>query len=749
MKNIKYIFLFVVILSLSKNKQCFGQNFADKTYYLIDSLNLKDLSKQDNQLLKESLTAYHKSKIDTERIATLNNICQNLVSEKWVSYQYFQYQEIQQALKDSKTTSETNKLESLNAGALNNIGFIYYNKSDFDNALSYYKKASKIYIKQGNKAGYATYLNNIGNIYYNKGQITKALNSFLRSLKIREKLKNKSDIAYSLNNVAGIYNIQGNYSNALAMYYKALKIRKKSGPKKSIASISINIGFIYKNQGDTLQAYNFFQNAANIQTEIGDKRGLAMSLSHIGLIYSHSGDPAIKSSKKESIKQGKIKAFKFYKRALFLNEELGNRDGISNMLYNIGMIELYNNNINKAEKDAHKGMLIAQETGTPALIQKLAKLLTQIFEKQKKGMQALKMHKLYIVMRDSIDNIKTQKTTIKQQAKYEYEKQKALDNVENEKLVAIEKEAKAKQKVITYAIGFGLVLVIAFLIFVFNRLRVTKKQKVVIEAQKEEVETQRDEIEEAHKEITDSINYAERIQRSFLASKDLLDENLKDYFVFFKPKEAVSGDFYWAGKLNNGNFAVVNADSTGHGVPGAIMSILNISSIEKAVEQNLTDPSEIFNATRKTIIERLKKDGSAEGGKDGMDASIISFDFVNQKFTYTAANNPIWVIRNKEVIIIKADKMPVGKHDNDSTPFSQGEFELQKGDVVYTITDGFQDQFGGKKGKKFMVKKLRNLLLSITHLPMQEQEDQLENIFFKWKGDEEQVDDICIIGVRV
>ena len=270
-----------------------------------------------------------------------------------------------------------------------------------------------------------------------------------------------------------------------------------------------------------------------------------------------------------------------------------------------------------------------------------------------------------------------------------------------------------------------------------------------IRNQKEAVEKQKDIIEEVHREITDSINYAERIQRSFLATEELLNENLNEYFVFFKPKEAVSGDFYWAGKLNNGNFAIVNADSTGHGVPGAIMSILNISSIEKAVEKGISDPAEIFNDTRTTIIERLKKDGSPEGGKDGMDASLISLDKGHNKLKYVAAHNPIWIVRNEELIEIKGEKMPVGKHDMDQQPFSGGEFELQKGDIVYTMTDGYQDQFGGEKGKKFKVKALKNLILQNAKLSMQTQKDILNKTFDEWKNSLEQVDDVCLIGIKI
>ncbi len=272
------------------------------------------------------------------------------------------------------------------------------------------------------------------------------------------------------------------------------------------------------------------------------------------------------------------------------------------------------------------------------------------------------------------------------------------------------------------------------------------EQKVI--ERTEEVVRQRHIVEEKHKEITDSINYAERIQRSFLASKEILNENLKDHFVFFKPKDIVSGDFYFAEKLNNKSFLLATADSTGHGVPGAIMSLLNITSLEKAIE-NQDQPSDILNTTRKIIIERLKNDGSAEGGKDGMDCSVICFDFKKKKIIVSAANNPVWIVRGSETIEIKPDKMPVGKHDKQDVSFTQQTIDIKKGDVIYTLTDGFSDQFGGSLGKKFMSKKLRELLSKNAHLPMEEQRTILENTFISWVGDLEQIDDVTLIGVRV
>jgi phosphoserine phosphatase RsbU/P len=302
----------------------------------------------------------------------------------------------------------------------------------------------------------------------------------------------------------------------------------------------------------------------------------------------------------------------------------------------------------------------------------------------------------------------------------------------------------------------------------------TLEQKVKDRTQ--ELSEQKHIIEEKHKEITDSINYAERIQRSFLATKEQLDENLADYFVFFKPKDVVSGDFYWAASTTSTSlsgqssathqkFIICCADSTGHGVPGAIMSILNISSLEKAIETE-TEPHQILNATRKIIIDRLKKDGSPEGGKDGMDCTLLMFNKEKTMLHFSAANNPVFIVRKTppilpigedkggilgevELIEFKADKMPVGKHDRDQESFSLQTVALQKGDCIYTLTDGFPDQFGGEKGKKYMIKNLKEYIRSISHLPMKEQQEQLNNEFESWIGVNEQIDDVCIIGVRI
>ncbi|MBX3163727.1 MAG: SpoIIE family protein phosphatase [Bacteroidetes bacterium] len=303
--------------------------------------------------------------------------------------------------------------------------------------------------------------------------------------------------------------------------------------------------------------------------------------------------------------------------------------------------------------------------------------------------------------------------------------------------------------IVLVSLGGGVLLYI-------RKLNIDKKKlEAKVQERTAEVVKQKHIIEEKHKEITDSINYAERIQKSFLATKETLDKNLSEYFVLFRPKDVVSGDFYWAENLPNGNFVLATADSTGHGVPGAIMSLLNIMSLEKATE-HIIQPAEILNHTRINIINRLKRDGSPEGGKDGMDCSLCVYSPPNPQGGRTlwvaAANNPVWIVRAGSGELeeaVKPDKMPVGKHDKQDIAFTQYEIDLQKGDIVYSLTDGFPDQFGGERGKKFMSKNLRKFLKSNARLPMHEQCLLLEKTFLNWLGNLEQIDDVTVIGVKI
>jgi serine phosphatase RsbU (regulator of sigma subunit) len=250
-------------------------------------------------------------------------------------------------------------------------------------------------------------------------------------------------------------------------------------------------------------------------------------------------------------------------------------------------------------------------------------------------------------------------------------------------------------------------------------------------------------VEEKQKEILDSIHYAQRIQKALLASDALLSRHLPEYFVLYKPKDIVSGDFYWATEKGN-SFYLAVCDSTGHGVPGAFMSLLNISFLNEAItEKDISEPNEVFNHARKRLIENI----SQEGQQDGMDGVLIKLE--QSTLSYAASYNAPLVIRNKEMIELNADKMPVGASPRQNESFTANTFNLQKGDLVYLFTDGYADQFGGEKGKKFKSKQLQQLIRDNAQFTMEEQREILNKEFEGWKGSLEQVDDVLIIGIKV
>lgn len=629
------------------------------------------------------------------------------------------------------------------AECLQNIGIIYKNQGEISKAIEYYDESLKIKEEIGDKKGAAETLNKTGTVYQNLGDIPKALDYFSRSLKIREEIKDEEGCAYSLVSIGTIYNNQGQTENALANFEKSLKLFTQIKDKTGIGYSLASIGLIYDKKGDLITALTYYNKSLKIREEIRDKRGIGDALNNIGMIHD---------------KQGKdVEALECFTRALKVQKEISDKKRITITLNNIGRIYLKQKKYALAFSYCDSSLQIAKALNYPTDICSAEKNLSKIDSARKNYAGAFEHYKQFIIYKEIINNESTRKASVKNQIKYEFDKKAVADSVrvvEEKKVISAQLNA---EKTKSYALYGGLALVLVFAGFMVNRFRVTNKQKKIIEQKEKQTQKQNEIIthqkhlvEEKHKEITDSINYAERIQRSFLATKEILNENLKDHFVYFQPKDIVSGDFYWAAVLKNNNFALVTADSTGHGVPGAIMSILNISCLEKAVEEEkLTEPGQILNHTRLKIIERLKKDGSAEGGKDGMDCSLISFDLKNSKLTYAAANNPIWIVRENKILELLPDKMPVGKHDYEKTAFTQHTIDLQKADVVYALTDGMPDQFGGPKGKKFMYKKLKELLISIALLPMQEQHELLKTTLNNWKGDHEQVDDICLIGVRI
>lgn len=710
------------------NKQKLG--FADPSFYIIDSLELNKLSQADKSLLKSKLTKFHKSKSDTSKIDVLEEIIDDLVDESWEKYQYYQHNLIVQALKKRVSKEEALKLKMSQGTAINNIGYIL------------------------NK----------------QGKLSKSLEYYIESLKIREEIQHNEGIATSLLNIGSIYDRQEDYKKAIEYYSKAHKIYKKIDNSNGVGMCINNIGTVLEHQGKLDESLSYYTNALSIYKEVGNDYGVGIILNNIGTIHEQ--------------KANMKKALEYYFESFEIRKKSGEKRGLSIVMNNIGSVYLELGNQAKAKEYLTQALQLSKESGYINQVEKSASNLYDFYKRQNNYKEALKMHELYVKMRDSVNNEKNYKESVELNAKYEYEKQRVADsivNLEAEKVhlanLALEEE-KTQKKALELTtqkrqkwiliVGLGLVSLFGFLMF--QRFQLAKKQKEVIDEQKNEVEQQKNqielqhfELEETHKKISDSIKYAERLQLAILPSKKDLKMNLGNSFVLFQPKDTVSGDFYWTQKIE-GNVYIATADCTGHGVPGALVSVVCSNALNRSVKEfHLTRPCEILDKTRELVIETFSRSGN--NVKDGMDITLIKKDA--DKITYAGAYNPLWIVRktahlsNSEsqdrnnivqddlsLLEYKANKQPVGLFENMS-PFREVEIPLKEEDTIYLFTDGFADQFGGEFGKKHNRKPFKDYLMDINSLDMTRQKEAIYNRFTHWKGDLEQLDDVCIIGIRV
>jgi tetratricopeptide (TPR) repeat protein len=767
------------------------------------ALGFTEIVAQDKSI--DSLQTLIKTdKADTNKVRHLNELAQ--------IYSNGYHQQYDTALSITNSVLELAQQLKFNkaiAGSYNQLGYINYLKSNHNEAIINYLKAQKIYNELGNQKGSLDIYYKLGNTYSDQGNSPKALENLFYALKLSKQINDTIITASIHKNIAGVYESQDNYTEALTHTLKALKLHEYLKDKKGQASLYNNLGTIYsvqKNYAEALKSYNA---SILLRKEINDTKGLATSYNNIGLIYQYQGN-ATEALKNyfQAIEFGKtnnynvvaeasnnigtiyiqqknyVEALKFISTSLSMYEKRNYKYGIANSLINLSQVHIQLNNLKLAKEYLNKCLSYSKEIGSKYNIAEAYNSLSTIDSIQGNWKAAYEHNKLFIQYRDSLNNEESDKKITEIMLTNRFEKEAEKVKAENEKQRAIATEKNRRQTIISWSIGGGLFLVVLFAGFILRSLRITNKQKSIIEAQKDEVSIQKDIaeelrlisekqkhiVEEKQKEILDSITYAKRIQTALLTSDDYIINNFEaEHFVLFKPKDIVSGDFYWAQSIpfipgwdlgtnkvklppdekRKNLFYITAADCTGHGVPGAFMSMLNISFLnENLIERGILLPHDILNSQRNEIIQALNPLGSKEESKDGMDCVLCVYDFNKMLMHFATANNPLWLVRNNELIEYKADKMPVGKYHEEMKSFTLQTIELQKGDVIYTSTDGFADQFG-VNGKKMMKKKFKEELLKIHQQPLNEQKLYLETFFESWKGNSEQVDDVCVIGVRI
>jgi tetratricopeptide (TPR) repeat protein len=608
-----------------------------------------------------------------------------------------------------------------------NIGLDYFDQDDYPEALKNYLTSLSIDVAIANKPGIASTYNKVGLVYSAQGNYPEALKNYFTSLKTYENLGDKLGIAYSYNNIGIVYEKQDNYAKALENYMSALKMKEALADKKGIAGQLHNIGALYRNQGDFQNALDYLFKALKINEEIGNEKWKAYNLTAIGLVYSseHKYPEALNN----------------YMLALKIGEAMGDKVICATLSCNVGEVFTKQKKYRDAGEYLIKSNEMALAVGMKDLVKESYRALTILDSAKGDFKSAYANQKQFILYRDSLDNETTRKKTIQSQMTYDFEKKEAITEAEhklelgNQRILA-EGESH-KQKMILWFVGSGLLLVCVFSGFVFRSLHVTRKQKLTIEEKSMLVE-------EKQKEILDSIHYAKRIQNALLKEEEHVSVHLPEHFVLFMPKDIVSGDFYWA--MEKQEYLYMAAvDCTGHGVPGAMMSMLGISFLNEIVSAQQTyTPAEILNQLREKVVKEL---GSAGHTKDGMDISLCRFNLLTLQVDWAGANNPLWYFTGEEFKEIKADKQPVGYSDT-YKPFTNHSINV-KNCTYYLFTDGYADQFGGAKGKKYKYKQLQEQMLANVHLPFLQQKEKLTQSFDKWKGGLEQVDDVCIIGIRV
>jgi len=614
-------------------------------------------------------------------------------------------------------------------------------------------------------------LNALARQYIIEGRYIAADSVLSISLKLAKQLKFGPGEAQTLTNTGVLYWYQADYPNALDNYFKALHIVEASGNKNMIARALANIGLVFSSQGDAQKALDYYQRALKIKEEIGDRKAATIIRGNIAEIHKNAGEDelalssysaALKSAEEMNekgltglylasiagIHEGRREydtALERYLEALAIAEAIGDKVLVAGVSNSIGGIYTKQKKYAEAERYLSAALKISSGVGHLDSKKNAQLGLSELYEQQSKWQLAFDNYKKYTATRDSIFNEEKTKKTVRNEMNFYFDKKQTAEKVAQAKKDAIAQEELKRQRMQRNYFITGFLLMLTLALFIFRGYYQKKKANEIIAAQKREVEQQKDLIEEKSKEITDSIMYAKRLQDAILPPQSYIDAYLPENFVFYQPKDIVAGDFYWMERRGDTTFIAV-ADCTGHGVPGAMVSVICSNALNRAVmEFGITDPGQILDKARELVMATFSK--SDKDVKDGMDISLCTISPSGQ-VEWAGAYNPLWYISSGEFKELTADKQPIGKTEN-AAAFTTHKISLKKGDLLYLFTDGYADQFGGEKGKKFKYKPFKELLNTNADLPAEAQKAILAQAFHTWKGNLEQVDDVCIIGLRI
>lgn len=665
-----------------------------------------------------------------------------------------------------------------------------FSRNDIKKSVKIIKEAYTLSLKISDKKIKGECLNLYGWIEILNCNYPDALKYLLESLKIAQETKDKNAQANIMRDLAIAYHYQGpeNFPSAIEYAKKSLLLFQELKKKGGIAKCYQELGGLYSDNiseptFNLKWSQNYFEKALEIQKELGNKVAIAQLQSALGYVCGCNKDFA--------------KAIGYIESSCVIYEEEKDNLGIMYAHYTLADIYYRMGNMPLAISQINKCIEMANEYGNKDLLNNAYEVLSGYHTESGDYKNALQDYKKSVAFKFEMYNEERIKAFADLEKKYESEKkQKEIELLNKDK--ELQKTEINRQTTQKYAFIGGFVFMLLLSVVIFKSYRDKKKANVLLAQQKSEIEEkneelnqqneeiaaqrdaleqlnievtaqrdeieaqrdlvtdQRDHIEEQKKEITDSINYAKLIQEAVLPVSEQARSVLGEHFILFKPKDIVSGDFYSVTKINQYLFVTV-ADCTGHGVPGGFMSMMGISFLNEIIrKEEITTASEVLDHLRELIIESLQQ--SEQLGKhpsttlmvkDGMDISLCILNTENNLLQFAGANNNMLIVTSEnELKVIPADKQPVAIYLN-MKPFTNHQIQLKKGDCIYLTSDGYQDQFGGPDLKKFLVKRFKELLVKINDKSMAKQKEIIEQTFENWKGGNQQIDDVTVLGFKI
>lgn len=627
--------------------------------------------------------------------------------------------------------------------------------SDPPKAMEYAQLQQPLAEKSGNQDAIITSYDNMAFLYHGFNDNEKAIMYMLRALKIKEAINDNLGVSTSLSGLAGIYYDMNNLKLALNYYKQSLEIENKVENQtvekiRRKAALIGNIGLCYVGIGEIDRGLETYLIVVKLYTENNLEKEASTTYSNIGALYLEH---------KKNYNQA-LHYFKLAAKLLNENEDVGLLSSIHRSL-----AEVYHqkNDYVKALYHGKKGIEYANMSNDRKTILEANKKLSRIYYNMGKYELAHQHFQIAFDLKDSIFNETSSQQIAEMQTKYNVEKKETENELlkTQNQLGKVELERKSTQQ---FYLIISLILAGIIGVYIMYSLAQKKKTNKILNQKNEQISTKNKIIEEKNKDITDSLNYAKRIQTAILPEENLLLKYF-DSFVYYLPKDIVSGDFFWIKEAGNKlYFSVV--DCTGHGVPGAFMSIIGFNSLNRIVEDlQLSETGSILDKLNELVIHSIRKqDKDGSSVRDGMDLSFCCIDLESKMLQFSGANNPLYVLRTVSndshnlpismtengynLLEIKADKMAIGGAEN-SKKYQTHQVQLKQGDTIYLFSDGYADQFGGPKGKKFMYRRFKELILAIQEHPMSKQKEIFDTTMLNWKGDLDQIDDICVLGVKI